>query len=520
MAAPSTDLLLCAPLEWHQGAFWSNARAELATHPSAAWTAAILVGLLVFGRALLPERSRGHLRTASVLAVFYIVTIFARTELLYLGVADEAYQWVALAGVVSLSFGVVSILSLLFFDGVVGRKSSVPRILRDVTTAVACSVLLVVLLSRSGVNVLHLVTTSAVITVVIGLALQDTLGNIISGIAMQLDSAFNIGDWVRVDDKVTGRVREIRWRSTLIETRNGDQVIFPNTLVNRAQVVRFQHGALQHRQWVYFHAALRHPPNRVVDAVLAALVGTPNVSELAPPDCLVWDFDDMGTKYAVRYRLVDILPDDGTDSEVKKRIWYALHRAELEMTLPGRAVYMTQVPEASAQHARDLDKRLGTLAHIAFLAPLDDAERAQLAAGLRFHRYCRGEAIIRQGHAGDSLFVLVKGTVAVRLEIGGSTHEVTQLHVGDFFGEMSLLTGAPRRATIVATEDTDCYVLDRALIEAVLKHNPALAVQIGKLLTERESSLEKEQERARLGTVAPSEKDLLDRIRDFFGLRP
>ncbi|MEO6952351.1 MAG: mechanosensitive ion channel family protein [Polyangia bacterium] len=518
MAGPSTDLLLCAPAEWHAGAFWSNARAELATHPAAAWTGAILVLLLLFGRALLPPRSRPHLRTASILAVFYIVTIFARTELLYLGVADDAYQWVALAGVIALSFGVISTLSLLFFDGVLGRRSSVPRILRDVTTAVACGVLLVVLLSRSGVNVLHLVTTSAVITVVIGLALQDTLGNIISGIALQLDSAFNIGDWVRVDDKVTGKVQEIRWRSTLIETRNGDQVIFPNTLVNRAQVVRFQHGSLQHRQWVYFHAALRHPPNRVVDAVLQALVGTPNVSEVTPPDCIVWDFDDMGTKYAVRYRLVDIRPDDGTDSEVKKRIWYALHRAELEMTLPGRTVHLTQVSEEEGQRARDLDKRLGTLAHIAFLAPLDEAERGQLAAGLRFHRYCRGEAIIRQGHVGDSLFVLVKGTVSVRFDVGDSAHELTQLHVGDFFGEMSLLTGAPRRATVVAAEDVDCYVLDRALIEGVLKNNPALAEQIGKLLTERERSLAKEQERAKLGTAAPTEKDLLARIRDFFGL--
>ena len=519
MSAPSTDLLLCAPPGWHPGAFWSNAQGELSTHPAAAWIAAILLGLLLLRRVVLPERSRPHLRIVSVLLAVYIVTLFARTELLYLGVADEAYQWVALAGVLSLSFAVISMLSLFFFD-VVGRRSSVPRILRDVTTAIACSVLFVVLLSRAGVNVLHLVTTSAVITVVIGLALQDTLGNIISGVAMQLDSAFNIGDWVRVDDKVTGKVREIRWRSTLIETRNGDQVIFPNTLVNRAQVVRFQHGSLQHRQWVYFHAALRHPPNRVVDAVLAALVGTPNVSALTPPDCIVWDFDDMGTKYAVRYRLVDILPDDGTDSEVRKRIWYALHRAELEMTLPGRTLHMIQVPEDAEQRARDLGKRLATLARIEFLAPLDAQEREQLASGLRFHRYCRGEEIIRQGHAGDSLFVLVKGTVAVRLDIAGVAHELTQLHVGDFFGEMSLLTGAPRRATVVAVEDTDCYLLDRVLIEGVLKQKPVLATQIGKLLSDREQSLEKEQERAKLGTVAPSEKDLLDRIRDFFGLRP
>ena len=517
MSAPSTDLLLCAPPAWQPGAFWGNAQGELSTHPAAAFTAAILVALLLAGRAILPARSRPNLGTASVLAAIYVVTIFARAELLYLGLADVAYRWVALAGVVALSFAVVSVLSLFVFD-VVGRRSSVPRILRDVTTAFACSVLFVALLSRSGVNVLHLVTTSAVITVVIGLALQDTLGNIISGIAMQLDSAFNIGDWVRVDDKVTGKVREIRWRSTLIETRNGDQVIFPNTLVNRAQVVRFQHGSLQHRQWVYFHAALHHPPNRVVDAVLAALVGTPNVSELTPPDCIVWDFDDMGTKYAVRYRLVDILPDDGTDSEVKKRIWYALHRAELEMTLPGRTLHMIQVPEGSEQRARDLDKRLHTLSRIAFLAPLDDGERQQLATGLRFHRFCRGEAIIRQGHAGDSLFVLVKGTVSVRFEVAGAVHELTQLHVGDFFGEMSLLTGAPRRATIVAAEDTDCYVLDRALFEGVLKENPALATQIGKLLSERERSLAREQERAKLGAPVPSEKDLLDRIRDFFGL--
>jgi len=518
--APTEDHLLSAPPGWQVGEFLANVLAELRAHSTAASTAIILLILLAIGTVLLPEQARPRLRTALVLFVVYVASMIGRPELLTLGHDGAAYQWLAVAGLLALAFGIISVSALILFD-VLARRFGVPRIMRDITTAIATAVVLVALLARSGVNLLQLVTTSAILTAIIGLALQDTLGNIIGGVALQLDSAVAIGDWVRVDDKVTGRVREIRWRSTLLETKNGDLIAYPNSLMNRATVQRFNHDGLEHRQWVYFHVALRHPPNRVTTVVLDALKDTPNVSKQTPPDCLVWEFDGTGIKYAVRYRLIDFRPDDPTDSEVKKRIWYALQRAELEMPFPTTNMMVTDIPadQEERQHSRDLRHRLRALSRISMFEPLNEDERRTLAEGLHFQPFAAGELILRQGEAGDSLFIVRSGRVSVRLSLEGSAKEIAQLAAGDFFGEMSLLTGEPRRATITAIEDTECYVVDRALIDGILQRNPSLAEGIGKLLAERQRELEVERKDLLVSHRAPNEADLLDRIRRFFGLR-
>jgi small-conductance mechanosensitive channel/CRP-like cAMP-binding protein len=514
------DSLLAPPAGWAAGAFASNLRAELAAHPTAAGTALALLVLLAVGRGLLPSRERPRLRAALVLFGVYVVSLVARAELLSMGVHDGIYAWLALGGTLALAYGIISVVALLGYD-LVATRFGVPRLLRDVTTAIAGAVVLVWLLSRSGVNLLQLVTTSAILTAVIGLALQDTIGNIIAGIAVQFDSAVSIGDWIRIDERTTGRVREIRWRSTMIETKNGDQLLFPNALINRSMVTRFNHSGLEHRQMIYFHAHYRHPPNRVIAVALGALQDVPNVSRRTPVECFLFSFDDHGVRYVVRYRLVDFGPDTATDSEVQKRIWYALNRAEIEIPYPTHNVFVTSVAADRDQqvHERDLRRRLRALARIPLFVPLNDEERSVLAEGLRFLPFARGEIILRQGEAGDSLYVVRDGSVSIRLAIEGAHKEIATLSDGEFFGEMSLLTGEPRRATVTALEDTECYVIDRALFERVLKRNPQLADAIGHLLAERERALVSQREALEAGHRPPDEAALLDRIKAFFGLR-
>ena len=515
----SADPLLSPPPGWRPGAFFEDVGCELHAHAIAAGVAMALLVLLAIGSALLPAQARPRLRKALVLFCIYALSILARAELLSLGVSGEGYGWLAMLGVMALSFGIISVVALIVFD-LLARRFGVPRIMRDITITIAAAVMFGSLMSRSGISLLHLVTTSAVVTAVIGLALQDTLGNIIAGVALQLDSAFSIGDWVRVDDKITGRVREIRWRSTLLETKNGDQVIFPNAIINRSMVMRFQHGVHQHRQWVYFHVAMHHAPNRVVCAVLDALKDTPNVSTSPAPDCLLWDFDGSGARYAVRYRLVDYVPDDPTDSDVRKRIWYALHRAELEMPYPTSNVLLSEVPadREERQHASDLKHRMRALGRIPLFSPLSEDERRTLAEGLRFLPFATGELILHQEDPGDSLFILRRGRVSVCIEVDGERKELAQLCTGDFFGEMSLLTGATRRANVIALEDSECYVVDRAVFQGILKRNPSLAESIGKLLADRVQALETQRKQLIDGHKTPDARDLLDRIRSFFGL--
>jgi CRP-like cAMP-binding protein len=360
-----------------------------------------------------------------------------------------------------------------------------------------------------------------VLTAVIGLALQDTLGNLLSGIALQLESSISIGDWIRVDDRAIGKILEIRWRSTLIQTKNGDLIIIPNGLFTKGVITNFNKSGLENRRWVYFNVHPRHPPNLVQQAVLEAIRGTPNVSERTPADCIVWSYEDSFIKYAVRYRLIDFLPDDPTDSEVRKRIWYALSRHGLEIPYPSRNIYVTELDAArdQAQAQKELVRRRDSLARVDLFRPLSDDERQHLVDGMRRMVFGGGELILRAGDPGDSLYLIRSGQVAVRIGVDGLEKDVAVLGEGQFFGEASLLTGEPRRATVVAKSDAECYVIDRELFQHVMKNNASLAEQIGKLLAERmrDTSVKREglsAEAARLH----EHQAILGRIKSFFGL--
>lgn len=518
MAGPAT--MIAPPPGWQAHQFWGDLQLELSTRQGGIAAAAVTLALLILGRGLLPVADRGRVRLAIFFVFMYFGALVLKAALLNAGM-DAGYATAHLVALVALAWAIIGACGFLTFD-LIGRHFGVAKILRDMAVTLASMVTLVMLLSRSGVNLLSIITTSAVLTAVIGLALQDTLGNLLSGIAMQLESTIGIGDWIRVDERPIGKVLEIRWRSTVIRTKNDDLVIIPNGLFAKGVVTVFNKEGLENRRWVFFNVHLRHPPNLVQKIVKEALVGTPNVSSRTPADCITWRYHDSWLEYAVRYRLVDYLPDDSTDSEVRKRIWYALHRENIEMPYPGYNVFMTELSAARAQVKAEHEraKRLQLLGRVGILAPLGDDERLQVCDGLRHMVFGVGEVIMRAGEPGDSLYIIRAGTVSVRLGVDGLEKQVAALGEGEFFGEMSLLTGEPRRATVVAKTDAECYVIDRALFQQILQRNDHLAEQIGKLLSEREmrNKIDREGLSAEAARTHADHQALLSRIRSFFGL--
>jgi small-conductance mechanosensitive channel/CRP-like cAMP-binding protein len=520
MSAPSASVTAFEPpAGWQRGDLWGNLVLETASQPLDVVLAALLLILLFIGRAALGAHERARLRMPLAMLTVYLVSLPIRAGLLSAG-REAAYCAVRVGGTVALTWGLIGVGGLLVFD-LVGHRLGIPRIIRDVTTTIACVISLVTILSRSGVNLLSLITTSAVLTAVIGLALQDTLGNLLSGIALQLESSVAIGDWIRVDERAIGQVMEIRWRSLVLQTKNGDTVIIPNGLFSKGVITNFNKDGLQNRRWVYFNVHLRHPPNQVQKVVLNALDGVPNVSAETPPDCIVWAFKESYLEYAIRYRLIDYRPDDPTDSEVRKRVWYALHRHNIEIPYPGHNVFVTELNAAREHDKADRERvrRLEALAKVTFLAPLDEADRADLAACMRHEVFGRGEVILRAGEPGDSLYLLSGGEVTIRIGASGLEEDLATLRAGDFFGEMSLMTGEPRHATVIAKDDSDCYVIDRALFQRVLARRRELAGEIGRLLAEREVALKHKQEGLSARVALHSEHQaLIERIKVFFGL--
>ncbi len=424
---------------------------------------------------------------------------------------------------------IVSVGTLLF-GGVGPRlRLAVPRIVADVLVAVASVIAVFVVTSRSGFDLSGLIATSAVLTAVIGLALQDTLSNVAAGLALQVDGSIQVDDWIKVGD-LNGRVCEMRWRFAAIETRNWETILVPNSTLVKTQVLvlgRRTGKPVQWRRWVFFNVDFRYSPCQIIDTVTEALNSSPvqYVSDDPAPNCLMMDMTDSYCRYAARYWLTDLHHDDPTDSVMRTRIYFALKRIGVTLAIPANAMFITSDTPARREDKakRELAHRVAALSRIVLFASLSEHERERLARGLHHAPFAPGEPLTRQGAKANWLYVIVSGTCSVRVSQDGAEREVSRLGAGDFFGEMGLLTGEPRTATVVAETDVECYRVGKEEFQQLLVDRSALAEEVADILARRRLGLDAAREN--LTTQYPSDTvslatgELLRRMRSFFALK-
>ncbi|MCK6549417.1 mechanosensitive ion channel family protein [Myxococcota bacterium] len=438
------------------------------------------------------------------------------------------------AALVFAALSVVLMTGILLFDVFLPiLRASTPRILRDVIMAVASAVSILALASRLGFNLSGLIATSAVVTAVIGFSLQDTLGNIMGGLALQLDNSVKVGDWIKVksgSDGVSGRVIEIRWRHTAVETRNWETLIIPNSILMKGEVMilgRRQGQPLQWRRWVYFNIDFRFQPSDVIAAVEQSLLNAPieGVALEPQPNCILMGLEESYARYAVRYWLTDLARDDPTDSIVRTRVYFALQRSRIPLSMPAHAIFVTEDnSKRKEKKARaDLDRRFHAISQVDLFQSLSEPERRRIAESLLYAPFTRGEVVTKQGAEAHWLYVLVEGEVSVRVTAStGLEREVSRLRAPAVFGEMSLMTGERRTATIVALADVECYRLDREAFRAVLQQRPDVAEHVAELLAARRTTLLAAQEdldqEARTRRIAHEKGNILEAIQAFFGL--
>jgi small-conductance mechanosensitive channel/CRP-like cAMP-binding protein len=496
----------------------------------ASFTPLLWAGLAL---AAFVRRKRGQqqggrgVRGAAVLLILHACSLPLLGELAARGSA--AYIDARLVSLALASFAGIDIALLLVFDGLLhGLGMRSPRILSDLIAALGYTVATFVLLTYRGVNLSGLIATSAVLTAVIGFSLQDTLGNIMGGIALQLENSVRVGDWIAVDDRI-GRVVEIRWRQTTLETRNWETLVVPNSLLSKNRIVvlgRRTGEPLQWRRCVWFNVDFRYPPATVIAEVEGALrLGQiPNVATEPPPNCVLMDFDASFHRFAVRYWLTDLAVDDPTDSVVRQRILAALQRAEIPLSIPAQAVFVTKESQERKQRkqSHDLDRRRSALREVDLFEALPEAELDELARGLDYAPFAAGETITQQGSQGHHIYLVVSGRVGISVRTGEVEQQVATLEPGAFFGERSLMTGEPRNATAVAQTEVACFRLDKAVFHNVLVRRPQLADECAEILSRRESELSALRadldRRAREAALADRRRKLGETIRGFFGI--
>jgi small-conductance mechanosensitive channel/CRP-like cAMP-binding protein len=420
-----------------------------------------------------------------------------------------------------LAYLAVRALNAIIFEFVfrVRKGYEAPTLVRNIFSIVAF-ILLFVLIFREiypGVNLGALFTTSAIFGVIIGLALQDTLGNFFAGISLHADRPFQVGDVITVgqQQQLTGVLESITWRAVKIRTFQNKIVLVSNSTIAKEAIEVAPRDNLNARI-VFFNSLYTDSPAKTIHIVREAVRDTENVSPKITPVVRIRDLAESGIDWEVKYWLEDYAKHHDTDALVRQRVWYAFRRAGIQFAFPTRTLHVERraltIEDRGA--GQDIVDRLTA---VDIFAPLSDEETERLAAASVRHVFAPDELVIRAGDDGSSMFVVHSGRVQVQISENGKPRAVAVLNEGDFFGEMALFTGEPRAATVVALEETEVLEIGHTAMKLIFETNPDLVESLSWTIAERRAGLTATQQDAQVSIEESA--GLLASIRRFFGLK-
>jgi len=471
------------------------------------------------------ERPPGLLDAARRLVSPLVVLVFAAALVVLLGRFH-----VSLVGATGKNYGnfvlgiaaalvVARILDFLVFE--VGfrlrERPPAPALLRQLVALLVFGLLLLglsqVVLSA---NLTLLLTSSAIITAVIGLSLQESLGNLFSGLALTLERTVQVGDLVRSGETI-GLVEQLTWRAIKIRTMEGSSILVPNSVASRDRLEVFRRSGVPIARVLHLTLEYETPPARARVALEDALRDLSGLAPHPAPTVGIKSFDPSGINYEMRYWLEDYARYLEMDGKVRERIWYRLNREKIRFAYP--VIRQHQYAAGPLPKPPESAVIPDVIAATDLFAPLSPGERERLAKGARSHRYAEGEMIVGQGDATSSMFLIVEGRCVVSAHGDGrSSRRVAVLEPGSAFGEISLLTGEPRIATVRALTEATLVEIDKATLAPLLEASPSLAEKLETII------LERRRETADRLETAPGADPLLEpttlrtRIRRFFGL--
>ncbi len=489
----------------------------------------VLELLVVYGLFSVAQRFliRSHLlRRIAIQLNFLVLTLLFW---IFLGPVLDILPFKAMRVVhaAALFFGLTVIITALdtFFFDILARwrnRPQAPLVVRDIGRLVVSAVVLILIVRGffPGVNLNVLAVSSLVVGYIVGNATQDTLGNLFAGLALNAERPFHIGDWVQVAGH-TGRIVDTTWRATRLKTKAEDYVVIPNSAIAKEAIVNYSRPTGKHGCYLNVGVSYETPPGKVQEVILGVLAETPEVARDPKPSVYLTGYADFAITFTLKFFIEDFERLNTIESRVMERIWYAFRRAGISIPFPIRDVRIRDADVAdkrSQETGRQAIRRL--LAGVDLFQTLSPEQFEVLANSVRSLVFARGEALCRQGEAGRTFYVIQSGRVEIRVA-GGNGPETPVAHLGPsaFFGEMSLLTGEARSATVVAEEDVEVLEVTNEVFSVLLKQDAVLAEKLGGILEQRENE---RQARMATGVVAPSgpvpRAALTARIRKFFNL--
>jgi small-conductance mechanosensitive channel len=335
-----------------------------------------------------------------------------------------------------------------------------------------------------GQTVSGLIIAPGIAALVIGFAMQDSLGNIISGIALQAGKPFAHGDWLLIDNNRFAEVIEVNWRATRLRTHDDVVIEIPHRQMASQTIVNLNRPTRRHAVRVSVGIDYSAPPSRVKDVLLHATSNSKGVAPEPKPKVYLKNFADSAIEYEIKFWIDDHLFYNDVCDSVRTNVWYSLQRHGIKIPFPIRTVQLER-PMRTKQQEVQSTARLILRQQPLFKSFTDDQLDALLPRG-QASNFGRGEKLIEQGANGDSMFILVKGEANVVMNRNGFDTHVGSLRSGDCFGEMSLLTGEKRSASVIAHSDCEVVEIGKPILANSLKENPELLTKLSALLAERQ----------------------------------
>jgi len=491
----------------------------------------------VLGLAMLAPHVRLAIEAGAVLATILAAFVLSRVHSRHMGVAGPVLIGAGFVadilmhlvqrtsqlgltlealGLVLFFFGLIRLL-LDLADYVLPSKVRASNIFWDLILIVLFAVVLMVVLRATlHVDLTSLLATSAVISVIIGFALQDTLGNIFAGLSMQLQKPFEPGDWVHFGNYV-GRVRGMGWRATRIVTRENEKLEIPNNLIAKETVLNYTAGGVADA--IFIGLPYEQPPNRVKEIMQRVLRHAQGVARHPEPEVTAVEYGDSAIKYRLRFWLSDYGTHEAVRDTVISNVWYALRRHAVDIPFPIRTVHLHQARDEADVRAEEETRLMGEMRRVDFLAELTDEELRMLLPNTRVHQFGAGEVVMHQGEVGDCFHSLRCGTVRVMAQAanGGAVH-IGDMSAPAFFGEIALLTGEPRNASVVAHSDVEVLELNREAFTHLFRERPDSLNEVSEVVARRMSETRQRVEAASGQDGRRSPGWLLDKMRTIFGL--
>lgn len=419
------------------------------------------------------------------------------------------------------------LVDLIFWDWFLSKRRhvNVPRLAVDLFKLLTIvGVIIGILKYDFGMELSGLLVTSTVVSAVIGLAIQDMLANVAAGLGVQLEKPFTVGDWLLIGSH-EGVVTQLNWRTLTLLTRDRHEVLVPNSTVAKTEVINYCRPTRLQRAHASVGVAYKHPPGLVKSALARAAASCPEVETNPPVEILVRSFGDSAINYDVRFWITDYSRLLQIIDDVYSRIWYELHRLDISIPFPQTDVTLRTASDEQEKLAAEVRRReiFSVLRPLPLFAPLSDEQIETLVGAASLQAFMKGETLVHQGDRGESLFVIRSGSVRIEKSLdGGPTTTMATMNPGDFFGEMSMLTGEPRTASIIAEDETEVVVVSKEAFAPVLTADTGILVGLSAALEARsrntaERLADLPQAGSHSKTTAPT-STLRRNIGRFFGL--